>query len=234
MFKIKLKIHNNLQRTCAHWRQLSGPWATQASLSPSCESSFCIEQEYHQNRVTIPNTWGFLHLNKIIACQRVAHCQQMCPPTTPLSNETEIKQKAALDQPITPELGPSLKAILVYSLTPNLSPLARKFTTAPLTLDACTCTGDCLWDPKLPKFSIAWRTSACSPIINIRISSQWVSRTSTRCCLGRATSIHDKSASQPETHLSELMIHLPPEPFFSSSQSGKIPSWVNLVTDVAL
>ena len=53
-----------------------------------------------------------------------------------------LQQKAVLDQLITPELSPSLKAILVNSLTPNLSPLARKFTTAPLTLDACTCTGD--------------------------------------------------------------------------------------------
>ena len=109
----------------------------------------------------------------------------------------------------------SLNAIIL--LTPNLSPLARKFTTAPLTLDACTCTG------VVHQASNSGSTSACSPIIKMRISSQWVSRISTRCCLGKG----HMSIKKPETHLSELMIHLPPAPFFSSSQSGKIPSWGN-------
>ena len=65
----------------------------------------------------------------------------------------------------------------------------------------------------------------------MRISSQWVSRTSPRCCLKRYTiaycdnSWSDNHKSSAELHLSELMIHLPPGPFFSSSQSGNMPSW---------
>ena len=65
----------------------------------------------------------------------------------------------------------------------------------------------------------------------MRISSQWVSRTSPRCCLKwRAITYCDNSwsdnhKSSAGLHLSELMIHLPPGPFFSSSQSGNMPSW---------
>ena len=130
------------------------------------------------------------------------------------------------------------------TLTPNLSPLARKFTTAPLTLDACTC----VQEVKI-QYCLKICTSACSPIRNMRISSQCVSRTSPRCFLESSCcylaeknknwskiragedwyqNIKLRRKSLVETHLSELMIHLPPGPFFSSSQSGKMPSWCKL------